>query len=201
VVKLLIGGVMGLLSWLILPGMILLGYMAQIMRNVMAGSDRPLPEWSDFGTLLSDGAKLFVVMLAYFVPYLVLVILGGIFTSIEQVQLLGVLFSCVGYLYALALYVILPAAAGQYVSTNSIGAALQFQEVLALVQNNIGDFLVVFLLGIVASIIGGLGAIACGIGLIFTIPYAYYVMAHLWAQVYQKARGGGNLPAVQTTPL
>jgi hypothetical protein len=177
------------------------------MRNVMAGEQYPLPEWSDLGAYLRDGAKLFVVGLAYFAPVIAVGIVVGIMGTVlagnRSTEGAGagllILFNCLAALYGLAVWTAFPAITGEYVTTGQIGAALRVQEILPLVRDNLGDFLVVFLMGIVASFIGGAGVIACGIGLIFTYPYSAYVMGHLWAQVYQKARGG-SLPIVQAPP-
>jgi hypothetical protein len=70
-----------------------------------------------------------------------------------------------------------------------------------MVQANIGDFLVAFLIGIVAQIVAAVGLIACFIGVVFTAFYASLVRSHVWAQVYQRARGGGTQAVVETTPL
>jgi uncharacterized membrane protein len=194
VTKVLIGGVLTILSIVILPAFVLFGYTLQTIRNVMAGQERPLPEWTDFGALFIDGLKAFVVVLIYIAPGIVLSMLSG-------VRDVGVLFNCLGTIYSLAIQIVLPAAIGLYLQSDDIGAALRFQEVIDTVQRNLSDFIVIWLLGIVASIIGGLGIIACGIGLIFTLPYSLMVRAHLWGQLLNKVRGGGALPVPTTTPL
>jgi hypothetical protein len=192
--KVLIGGGLVFISFLIVPIFVVLGYMAQLMRNILAGEEQPLPEWTDFGAYLTDGLKLFVVLLIYFVPYIVLSMLSGI-------RNVGPLFSCLAFIYALAVQIILPAAVGEYVTKNDIAAALKFQDIFAMVQANIGDFLVAFLIGIVAQIVAAVGLIACFIGVVFTAFYASLVRSHVWAQVYQRARGGGTQAVVETTPL
>ena len=187
--KVLIGGVIGILSILIVPAFVLLGYSLQIVRNVMAGEENPLPEWQDFGAYLMDGLKAFVVVLIYFVP-------GIVLNMLSPVDGIGPLFGLLAFVYNLAIQIALPAAIGLYLASGGdIGASLKFQEVIATVQANLSDFLVVWLLGIVASIIGGLGIIACGIGLLFTLPYSMFVRAHLWGQLLQKVQG--TVPAIE----
>jgi len=46
----------------------------------------------------------------------------------------------------------------------------------------------VWLMSIVAGIIGGLGVIVVGIGLFFTLPYAFAVTANLYGQFSQRTR-------------
>ena len=53
--KLLIGAVMSVLSFLIIPAFILQGYLVKIVRQVMDGNDSELPEWMDYGKLVRDG--------------------------------------------------------------------------------------------------------------------------------------------------
>ena len=50
--KLAIGAVFVLVPFLIL---LVIGYQILIIRNVIDGKDRPLPEWEDFGQLFKDG--------------------------------------------------------------------------------------------------------------------------------------------------
>ena len=50
--KLLIGVLMTLTSFLIVPALILQGYLVKIIRQVRDGQDNELPEWSDYGDLL-----------------------------------------------------------------------------------------------------------------------------------------------------
>lgn len=45
--KILIGVLMSLLSFLILPAFILSGWVLQIVRNAMSGVKQPLAEWDD----------------------------------------------------------------------------------------------------------------------------------------------------------
>jgi len=43
-------------------------------------------------------------------------------------------------------------------------------------------------MAIVAGIIGGLGVIVVGIGLLFTLPYAFSVIANLYGQFSQRTQ-------------
>lgn len=198
VTKVLIAGILlfpgGLL---IIPAFITLGYVLQTVRNLRTGLQYPLPEWTDFGAFLVDGLKFFVVLLVYLIPYIVLSAIGGSGSNISF------LFSCLGFIYYLVFLVALPAIVGKYLDSGSdIGASLRVQEVIAEVQRSPSDYVIVGVMSFVASIIGGLGAIACLVGLIFTLPYAYLIQAHLWYQITQKMRGsGGATPMIGNTPL
>jgi hypothetical protein len=91
---------------------------------------------------------------------------------------------------------VLPAAIGNFAATGQLGAAFRFNEVFGLVRAAPGAYFMVFLGSIVASIIAGLGLIACIIGVLFTAAYAYMINAHLWGQAYKAAKAMPAAPAV-----
>ena len=43
-----------------------------------------------------------------------------------------------------------------------------------------------------AGVIGGLGVVALGVGILFTMMYAYMIQAHLLGQLELAARQDGN---------
>jgi hypothetical protein len=209
--KMLVGGVIGIFgSFIIIGPIVLLGYMVEVAQNVMRGNPRPLPDWSDFGAKLGKGFALFVVSLVYSIPIiLVACVMGGIIGAVagasgdseEAVAAAsGLIFCMYGLSFLLAL-IIMPftlAAQVRYVQYGTISSALQFGEVLALVRNNLGAVLMIFLISILASIVGQLGAIACGIGLFITIPYAQVILGHVLGQT--AARLSGGMQTMQSPP-
>ena len=62
----------------------------------------------------------------------------------------------------------------------------------------VGDkrFWSVILVAFVAGLIGGLGAMACGIGLFVTLPFAYCMIAAAYEQAYSD--GNGEMPALES---
>lgn len=60
----LIGGVLGMLAFLVVPAFLVLGYLVRLLRSAMAGEAEP-PVFDDWGDLLVDGLKAFVVGLGY----------------------------------------------------------------------------------------------------------------------------------------
>lgn len=64
--NLLIGGVLGLLGFLLVPAFFVQGYLVRVLRVAVDGGDEP-PVFDEWGDLLVDGLKLFVVTLAYFI--------------------------------------------------------------------------------------------------------------------------------------
>ncbi|WP_226010049.1 DUF4013 domain-containing protein [Halomicrobium salinisoli] len=69
-----VGGVLGLLGFLVVPVFLVFGYLLRVLRRVDAGDEAP-PAFDDWGDLLVDGLKAFVVALVYgLVPAVVLTV-------------------------------------------------------------------------------------------------------------------------------
>ncbi|MDP9373119.1 MAG: DUF4013 domain-containing protein [Chloroflexota bacterium] len=207
----MIGGglfLLGYLTSIILIGipiaLIVFGYLVQVTRNVIAGQDRPLPEWNDWGGLLRDGFRWWVATLVLFLPLILIalvVLLPGIIVSAGSetggsdagALLLGLGY-CLLFPLILVYQLLMPVITGRYATAGSIGAAVRPGALFSLLRANLGGFLIVLLLTtFVTSFVGYLGILACGIGLPFTVFYALLVNYHLYGQAYRKAQG--TLPA------
>lgn len=194
-----------LFSWvlaipLILAIALLSGYMVEVTRRVMAGQVDGLPEWDDWGALLTDGIKFLVIGIVYALPLIIIAFcLGvpmGIFSEDAEVlsSLLGLLLSCLTFVYAIAMSVVLPAAVAFWVADDDLGAAFRFGDVFSFTRDNLSTYLITFVMTWVAQIIGNLGAVVCGIGWLVTVPYAYMVMGHLYGQAYTEGTVGMAAP-------
>lgn len=60
-----------------IPGINLmaLGYQIHIIRRIMRGEERPLPEWEDFGNFFLDGLRYIAIFLVYMAPILLVALL------------------------------------------------------------------------------------------------------------------------------
>jgi hypothetical protein len=194
-----------LFSWvlgipMILASLLLGGYMVAIIRRVLRGQLDGLPEWTDWGGLLTDGLKFFVVGLVYALPIILLSLCLGLPAGLlaeespELGSLLSVLLSCLSILWAIVMSIVLPAAVAFWVANDDLGAAFRFGEVLGFVRQNLSTYLVTFIMSWVASLIGGLGSVVCGIGILATFPYSYMVMGHLYGQAYMAGAGQVQAP-------
>lgn len=201
--KILIPAVVMLIP--IVGGFIVMGWMLEITRRVIRQDPTPLPEL-DFGKNLSDGFKGFVIGLVYAIPAIIFSLPPAIASSLigtadsSNVEAMGAVIAivsvcCYGllFIYSLLLAVVVPAALGNFVAKESLGAGLRFGEVFALVKAAPGAYLMVLLGVILASIIAQLGTIACVIGLFATFAYSFAVQGHFYGQAYNEAttnRGG-----------
>jgi hypothetical protein len=212
ITKLAIALLVSFLSFLIIPLPLLVGYAVGITRNVRNGLERPLPDWNDLGGLFRDGLSVMAAQLVYTLPFWLLACIvflatigfGGVADAVENPDVLGaglaatiVLVACVSVLFGIALMFISPAIVLQYVETNELAAMLRVREVLQIVRDNIGDIVIVLLVGFGAGlgigvVTGVLGIIPClgpilaiVIGLV-TGPYLLAVNGHLYGQIAAK---------------
>lgn len=214
--KLGLGALISLLSFLILPIFLLIGYAVGITRNVMHGEKRPLPEWEDLGTLFKDGISIFVASIVYTLPFWLLICIAFVTTIgfgglSEAAQLnedaiaAGILATwglimCLILIFTLAFFFISPAIVIQYVRGGDLAACFRFAEVLAIVRDNMGDIIIAGLTPFAASFVfsigfGVLNAIPClGTIVAFLLgiaigPYLTAVTGHLYGQIAGKIGG------------
>jgi hypothetical protein len=168
---------------------------------VINGVSEELPDWDNWGALIADGIKVILIGIVYALPIIVLSIclsipIGIFAEDAEGVStMFSMLLSCVSFLYAIAMSIVLPAAIAFFVAEDDLSAAFRFGDVFAFVQNSISTYLITFVMSWVASFVGGLGSVVCGIGWLFTQPYSFMVVGHLYGQAYLEASGKAPVAA------
>jgi hypothetical protein len=204
VVKVLIGAVLALTGIGFIP---IMGYGLEVARRVVRGDPQPLPPWDDWGTKIVEGLLSSAISFIWSLPGILLAsCIAIIFVPVSnqgpgQGETLTILISiCIGllvFLYSLVLMLVLPAALTHYAVTGEFGAAFRFGEVIGMVRNNLGAYLMVLVVTILGSIISSLGSIALGCGLFFTAFYAVLITYHAYGQAYRVAVGNvaSELPA------
>jgi hypothetical protein len=130
--RVIIGGVLGFLSVLVLPAFVLLGYLVRVLETTVDGSEDP-PEFVDWGDLLVTGVVGTVITLAYtvvpIVGYVLLVVVlvgtggavGGDLGALAGVA--GLLATLAFIPVVLVVYYAVPAALTAYAAHGEIGAA------------------------------------------------------------------------------
>lgn len=205
--KILIGGLIALIP--LVGQLAALGYALKVAQNVAQGNPRPLPRWNEFGDHLMRGLYDFVIRLVYALPVVVLGLLfgcvaafsGGAASSQRGQQQVGALFGVLGIclvplmiVLGLALSLLSFAALARFIATNNLGQALRVGEVVAIVRRSIGAWAMVLVVAILAGMVGGLGAIACGFGALFTSFYAQCVIGHALGQTAVQQGLAGAAP-------
>jgi hypothetical protein len=193
--KMLMAAAMVLLSIFIIPGLALAGYIVKTIRNVAEAVEHPLPEWTDWGELISTGFKMFVTGLVFAIPFIVvlifflaLVIMGPIALG-EDSELGGIiaivfmiLFEITALLVNIIVYLLTPAVIMQFAKTNSISETVKPKNIWSIIKLNPSDYIVISLLGIALHSIASFGFIVFIVGVFFTAIYAELVKAHLLGQ-------------------
>ena len=211
--KLLIGVLISLLSFLILPAFILQGYLVKIIRHVMGGNDNDLPEWTDWGKLLVDGLAVAIGQFIWTLPFFLVFIIGTIATTglgsmaeggsdaaAAGAMGGGLLLACLGLLFAVAFLFMTPALMIQYAMKDEFSAMFRFSEVFDIIRNHTADILIAFLVTLVAGMAIGLLGLLMMVTIIlipvvmllaFAVnPYIQYATGHLYGQIARKISGG-----------
>jgi hypothetical protein len=191
VVKILIGGLVYIAAFLLIGIPFLAGYSAMLIRRVVAGLEPALPEWSEPGTLFVDGMKVIVVGIVYSLPMILFAILMVVAGVIGGDGAAEAAIGCMALLFLpllLVIYFFLPAAMVRMIVTGEISAAFDFPEVFGLVRRNIVNYLLAFVIYLIANFISQFGILLLCIGVIFTAFWSMLVTTYAFADVYRLDR-------------
>ncbi len=193
-VKILIGGLVGVIP---IVNLALLGYVLRALKNIAQGQEKPLPRWDEFGDHFVKGLKAFIGIFVYCIPILILACLAALFDGSISSQYQSsagtavvACFGCLGFLYGLLLGIVLPAALTKYAISEELASFFRFGEIFSYMAKNLGDYIIALIVSALVCLAAlAVGGIACLIGVVFTIPWAKLVAAHLLAQVYKESLG------------
>lgn len=196
--RILIGGLLFMFSFLLLPLFIVYGYLLQVMGAAYEGVEEP-PEFEEWVDLLITGLVAWLIGIVYAIPIIVftlimLPIIGfGALQDDPEVFLAGT-----GLIWFLGIFILsilvaylLPAAYVSYARTGRAGAAFDFGEIFSIaftMEYLTGIILTVAVL-ILFGILSGLVAITI-IGLLvipFITFYGYMAGAYIMARAVRNA--------------
>lgn len=203
--KVLIGGlvVLGgiLFSWTVIGAFLafglIYGYMLETIQNVRRGVARPLPEWDEWGEKTVKGVKLLLLQFIWALPIIIVAIpsaiLGGIFDNTDAqgiAAFISVCFGCLSALYGIFVLLVTPAITIRFAETEEFSAGLNVSDILAFTRQHLGEVIIVTIVVIAVQFVAGIvGAVLCGIGLLFTTFWGYLVQGHLYAQIGMNKGG------------
>ena len=130
--RIVIGGVLGFLTVLVVPAFLIVGYLVRVLEGTIGGDEVP-PEFTDWGDLLMKGVIGTIIGIAYtVVPVVaygvVIAVVAGTGGAVGGDA--GALIGAVGVLLALAfvpvlflVYYAVPAALSAYAARGELGAA------------------------------------------------------------------------------
>jgi len=204
-VTVLIGGVLSLLSFLVVPAILVYGYLVQAVRERADGATQS-PAFEDWGELFVDGLKAWVIGIAYMLVPLVVfgVTVGGSLFAMATGTRAGAGAGLAGLLGGLAVSFVLSLVFG-YVATAAIihfactgefGAGFDFGTLRKLVMSTeyATPWLVSIALFVAANVAVNLLNVVPFIGSLIAVvlsPFAsFYVLVvatDLWAGGYNAA--------------
>ena len=185
--KLGIGGLFNLLCWyaglFFVLGFFVVGYYIGVLRNVMKGEERPLPDWSDLGKVFVDG------LLGTIIAFLYLLVIGGISAAL----IVGIANSynmtdgekavwivLVSLLTLFGLIIFINYALMRFAATENFGAAFSLSGMARLLRSHLGDFLAISFFSLILNallFLAGLGILSP-----FTNFWGLIIQAHLFGQ-------------------
>ena len=185
--KLIAGAVCLLLIWLIVPFLLLIGYIVEIARRVRSGA-RELPAWDHPWKNIKDGFKILAALLIWVVPSALLSIPAAIVEAAASegsrqalggsISAVAGIVAAIGSVWSLVVLLLEPAIISQYIERGFWGA-LNAAAVIRRVRVNLALSIVVGALVVVLTTIGLIGLAAIAIGVLVTFPYATFVGAYL----------------------
>lgn len=202
----LIGGVLSVFGFLLIPIVLVYGYIVRVLRHRFDGDPQP-PTFGEWEELLVDGIQAIVIGFVYLlIPIVVgFVTVGGSIAAIATGTRGGAMAGGVGLLFgALVSFVlslifgyIAVAAVVNFAHEGQLGAGFDFSTLPNILFN--GDYAVAWLLSvgvligvsIVASVLNFIPFLGSIIGA-FLFFYAQIVAAHLWVSGYSAARELGE---------
>ena len=194
--KVIILGVLFILSFVIVGIIFVLGYHIRIIKSTIAGVDE-LPEFNEWGDMFVDGLKVLLVNIIYLlIPGIV--ILAGIFASIASltatnaslasapisffaiIGVTGIIGVILALIFGLFSYM---AIANMAYYDSDLGAAFRFSEILDKIRmigwgKYIIWYIIMIIFGFVVGLVTGLLNIIPLIGMIisYLIIYPYFEM-------------------------
>ena len=213
----LIGGLLSVLSVLVLPIPLLQGYYVRVLRGTTRGDATP-PAFDEWGDLFVDGLKLIGVNIAVSLVVVVAMFVVGIVTGfgsaigsgagpvvgtgsnggLSGLGGLGGLLTVVAFFafvaFALLLGYVAPAMFANFAREDSMAAAFDVSTVLAAATT--ADYLIAWVLAVVVALVLGtiaslLGIVVVGIFALFYVQVVtYYLFGRGFADGLADAQRG-----------
>ncbi len=207
--KVLIAGLIGLIP--IFGQYVQLGWAMEILRRVARQEAEPLASpTEDFIQYLIKGFLANIIVFVYLLPTILLIVCiatlpialeGSTGSGNDELLatifvVLNVCFSCLIGIYSIFAGLMSMAGIGNYATSGEFASALRFGEVFGYIRGAIGAYIIAVLVSFLVILLAELiGLLLCGIGIFFTLAYAFAVNAHLAAQAFEQGRAKALAPA------
>ncbi|MEM4781184.1 MAG: DUF4013 domain-containing protein [Halalkalicoccus sp.] len=197
----LIGGVLTLFAFLIVPLFAVAGYLVRVLDRAGRGDEEP-PVFDEWGALIVDGLKASAIAFVYaLVPAVVLIAFlasGGLLgaTGSDLLGAIGGLTALVGGVVWLALSLLVayavPAALANFAESRRVSAGFDVETMRRVLANRtyatgwLTAFAIIVVGGVVSSLLNVvpvLGFIAGAFVGFYAAVAAYYVIGKTWGEI------------------
>ncbi|RLG09408.1 MAG: hypothetical protein DRN68_01655 [Thaumarchaeota archaeon] len=186
-------GVLYLLSFLIIPIFLALGYVYRCIKETIDGVER-LPEYRDWSRMFVDGLKLFVAYLVIVIPITLIALLigvpirlGAIFNPYAMMMSMLSIYAAsiiIGILLGLYLFMAIP----YMIYVGQISSIFSFGEVLKRIEKiGYGNYLAICIVTLILVwLLSLVSFLIPVIGVIFVMPIATLLLARIQGSVFKS---------------
>ena len=198
--RLLIGGLLGIFSILIIPGFALIGYLLRVLAYSARGEDEP-PPFEDWGGLIVEGLKgTFVLILYGLVPVLILMVVVGVSSTVgtpggivDSLSVVGILATMIA---VAILYYAAPAGLTNMALEGRMAAAFEFSTLKKPLLSL--EYFIAWLLPFVIAVLINIASIivvtfTLGLGLVLIPFIQFYFQVSIF---YMFGRAFGSVVEV-----
>lgn len=196
IVTVLIGGILVILGFLVIPWLLVVGFVLRVMKETIGGSETP-PEFGEWVDLLVDGVKATIIWVIYLlIPAIVLMVtMGGILIAglTGPDPLLGPALAdaFIGLLIATLVTLVFAylgaAAVVNFAKTDELRAAVAFDRLTDVILTS--EYAVAWILAFVVWIVAGFVSSIPVVGWLLSPFVSFYiamVAARLLAEGFEE---------------
>ncbi len=146
-------GALIIISLLIIPIFLVYGYNLRVLKATIAGFDE-LPDFDEWGDMLIDGLKVFVVSVAYMLIPLIVIFSAVYLTNSNPTA--GVIIAVIGIILAIIFGLVEQIAIAHMAFNDSLGAAFQIGEILNIISEIGWLKYIIWVIGVAIVVLGTL---------------------------------------------
>ncbi len=176
------------------------GYTLKVMKSTLAGYDE-LPEFDDWGGMLIDGFKIYIVEVAYLIIPFIIIFVGalGLVTAVASGIIISpstyvelVLTVIVGIILLIIFELFGTIAIANMAFYDKLGAAFKFSEILETISKiGWGKYIIWYIITIIITIVAGIIA-----DILRLIPYIGIIIALLVVYSYLFIYSGRSVALI-----